>query len=494
MIPLLSREAMQAFDGHAIARGVPGAILMENAGRAATDALLARRPDARRFLVVCGAGNNGGDGYVVARQLATRGKTVEVAALTWPDTLTGDAKRAFDAWKAVGGTVIDGLPAVLDHDVVVDAVFGTGLSRPVEGPLRDALRRLREARWLAALDLPSGLDATTGTLFCEPPYAALTVTFGHWKAGLATPHGKEHAGEVVLVDIGVPPSVEGLSVVAYLATTDDAALHVRPRLRATHKHKEGRVLVVAGSRGATGALLLAGDGAIRAGAGLVTLATWDECADGVEARVREAMTARIDRKDVLASIEPHLRKAKVVVIGPGLGLDAHARELSRMVALHHQGPAVLDADALSHLAEKPSELADMKHPRVLLPHEGELARLLGTTSEVVARDRFRAVREAASITGATVVLKGPYTLVAHRDEVTAIDVGTPALATGGSGDVLAGIVGALLLQSPARAAAVLGVFVHGKAAEAWSRDHGDRGLRAAEIADRVPDVLASLLR
>ncbi len=493
MIPLLSREAMQAFDGRAIARGVPGAILMENAGRAATDVLLSRRPDARRVLVVCGAGNNGGDGYVVARHLHARGRDVEVVALAAPESLTGDAKGAHAAWRAVGGATRPDLPEVLEHDVVVDAIFGTGLSRRVEGPLAVAIARLDRARWVGALDLPSGLDATTGRLFADAPRAALTVTFGHWKAGLATPLGKEHAGEVVRVDLGVPADDGELTPRAHLCEEDDLARLLAPRPQATHKHREGRVVVVGGSPGMTGALLLAGDGAARAGAGLVTLATWGECADGVEARVREAMTARIDRADVMGSIQALLGRARVVVVGPGLGTDADARTLARHVALRHEGPVVLDADALFHVAENPAALAAVRHPRVLLPHEGELARLLGVTSRDIGDDRFGRAREAARLTGATVVLKGPFTVVAQGDELVAVDAGGPAMATGGSGDVLAGVVGALLLGASPKDAALLGVHLHGRAGEAWSRDHGDRGLLAGELAAHVPDVMRALL-
>lgn len=501
MRSVLSRAEMRAFDARAIASGVPGVVLMENAGRGAADVvegeLLGGKAAGARVVVVAGTGNNGGDGFVVARHLLARGATVDVVVIGDPSRVGGDAKSNLDALVGIGGAVremgdgaaLASLPLALrGADVVVDALFGTGLDREVGGLQAVAIAAMNAARArVVALDLPSGLDADTGVALGAAVEAKRTVTFGHYKLGLLTPGGARAAGIVHVADIGVPPLVERAA--AELVEASDVASWIVPRARDAHKNTAGHVAVVAGSPGKTGAARMVARAALRAGAGLVTIATWPESAAAVEAGAVEAMTARIDRASVASSVGAALEGKRVAVVGPGLGLDADARAVVDR-ALAFDGALVLDADALTHVAALPSWA---RADAILTPHPGECARLLGVTSAVVERDRFAAARSLASRTGAIVLLKGAYTLVASPDGRVAINpTGNAALATGGSGDVLAGIVGALACSLPPFEAACAAAFIHGLAADAWSADNGDRGLLASEIADLVPRTLTAL--
>lgn len=508
MIAVLGRAAARAFDRRAMDEGhVPGLLLMENAGRGAADVVerVARvRAAAPRVAVLAGSGGNGGDGYAVARHLVARGLRVTVLSSVDPDTLTGDARVMADAWRGIGGDVTvqdrdagSELDIVLaESDVVVDALFGIGLTRPLALDAQALIDRVNAADVVrVALDLPSGLDADTGAAQGAVIQAHHTVTFAHPKLGLYTTAGAAAAGVVHVVDLGVPASpLPGDGPGAWLVTPRDAAELLRPRSLAAHKGSAGRVLVIAGSRGKTGAALLAARGAHRAGAGLVTIATWPAVADAIEARVGESMTARIDPGAPEASLDALLATASVAVVGPGLGLGPEARKVVEHVVHGWRGVAVLDADALTHYSGRVHELARAAGPRVLTPHPGELARLLASSIQDVEGDRFAAIARTVELSRCNVLLKGPRTLVAGPGEVPRVNVsGSPVLASGGSGDVLAGILAAFACELVALDAAVLAAYVHGRAGELWAVDHGaDRGALASEIADRVPRVLAEL--
>ena len=522
MKPVLSRAQMRAYDQFAVeACHVPGVVLMENAGRGAADVIErilaenAAHPRSRalsdgaatRVVVVCGQGNNGGDGFVVARHLLARGFDVSCFLTGKSEKVTGDARINHDAYIDLGGRSVE-LPASADlaqlenevrrADLTVDALFGTGLARPIEGHLAEVVAIVnRAAAHRVSLDVPSGLDADTGMPLGDAVRADDTVTFGCLKLGLLTPDGAKLAGRVHLVDLGVPAIVlDKVGHIGEVVESSTVASWISRREANVHKHAAGSVLCIAGSAGKLGAALLVGRAALRAGAGLVTLASWPDAVQALELRVVELMTTRIDRADIAGSLDRALLAKRTVVIGPGLGLDQDAKTAVEHVLLRFEGPTIVDADALTLFAGRPEAFAAASGPIVLTPHPGEAARLLGVQSHDVERDRARAVRELAQRARATVVLKGARTMVAAASGPLYINTtGNPALATAGAGDVLAGILAALACVMPVERAAPAGVHIHGLAADRWRalRGGADRGLLAGELSDLVPTVLAALL-
>ncbi|MBI5535489.1 MAG: NAD(P)H-hydrate dehydratase [Deltaproteobacteria bacterium] len=504
---VLSREQIRAFDRVAIDDcKVPGLVLMENAGRGAAEVIWEHLPNPHaRVIVVCGAGNNGGDGFVVARHLDAYGALVTVWFIGDPDRLKGDALANHDAWVGLGKRVLvawsleelDQLEAALAvADVIVDAIFGTGLDREVKEPFSRVIDCINETRALRfALDLPSGLDANTGAPLGVAVRAHHTITFGALKLGLLTPTGAEHCGSIHVAQLGVPGSlIDQTGHDGEVITTAAVAAWLKPRAPSTHKHGAGNVLVVAGAPGKIGASLLAAQGALRAGAGLATIASWPEAVDALQSRVLEIMTARLDADRIEASLEEALQGRGAVAVGPGFGTDERAVKAIEHVVLRWDGPKVVDADAITAFAGRAEALASAKGKLILTPHPGEMGRLLGISRAQVEADRFSAVREAVRLTGAIVVLKGAHSLVGVPGAPVAINTaGAPTLATAGSGDVLCGLIAAFACSLQPSEAAIAGVHVHGLCGEAWAREHRvDRGMIAGEIAQGVPDVLAKL--
>jgi hydroxyethylthiazole kinase-like uncharacterized protein yjeF len=512
---VLSRAQVRDIDRRAtdLCR-VPSLLLMENAGRGAVEEIVAlfggRLPPRLEVVVVCGAGNNAGDGYVVARRLALLGANVQVLALADRDRLEGDALVNHDAYCGIGGRILvlsqgdnsagfaqDGAVVQLlaGAELIVDALLGTGVNREVVGLARQLIERVNAvpARKVA-LDLPSGLDADSGRVHGVAVQAELTVTFAAHKLGLLTPSGLLQAGRVVVKDIGVPLTErDGVGQSAWLVEGTDVARALPRRSPSAHKMSSGRVLVLAGSRGKTGAALLVARGALRAGAGLVTIASWPDALPVIAGRVLEAMTAELDPAQLSRTLDPLLEAADVVAIGPGFGLDAGARNVVERVLLGHSGTIVADADALTHFAGRLSALRATSR-LVLTPHPGELARLLGIDARAVEADRFAALTRAVEESGTTVLLKGPHTLIGTPGSAPRIGpASTPALATAGAGDVLCGVIAGLCCSVEPFVATWAGVYVHGLAAAGWALEHGaDRGLLASEVADRIPRVIAEL--
>jgi len=565
VIPVLTRAQMREYDRYAIeACHVPGIVLMENAGRGAADVIAAmieaQRPavsaavgrapaapalgavpsvppsrraavDAHaakarafpvrhvpapgqpatypldaRIVVVCGAGSNGGDGFVVARHLLARGAEVEVFLAAASEKVTGESRINHDAYIDLGGVFAE-LPegadlAVLEEalsraDFVVDALFGTGLGRPIRGHRAEVIAAINraEARCVA-LDLPSGLDADSGAPLGIAVHADDTVTFGHLKIGLLTPEGARLAGNIHVVDLGVPdrPILAHVGYVAEVINARTIGSYLTPRETSVYKHEAGDVLVVAGSAGKLGAALLTARAAMRTGAGLVTICTWPEAATALESRVVEVMTSRIDPERITASLDEALARRRAVAVGPGFGLDERARIAVDHIVLGWDGLKVVDADAITHFTDRAEALAEARGQIILTPHPGELGRLLGRSARAIEQDRFGAVREAVARTRATVVLKGARTIIAVPDGRMFICMaGNPALATAGSGDVLTGIIAALLCGLPPDRAACAGVLIHALAGDLWrARVGGDRGLLASEIAEEVPRIRSAL--
>jgi len=507
VIPVLSRAQMRAFDTHAIETcKVPSLVLMENAGRGAADVIeretLGGRAEGKRVVIVCGSGNNGGDGFVVGRHLLARGARVEAWLAGDTAKLTEDCRANHEAFSGLGGRVAIVKPQALDPlrvalagaDVVVDALFGTGLDRPIGALFAGVVGFVNDARARkVALDVPSGMNADTGVIMGTAVRAELTITFAHLKLGHLTGQGASLSGAVRVVDIGVPASLRADHAAGLTEARDVRAL-LLARPVDSHKYRAGHVAVLAGSRGKVGAALLAAHGALRGGAGAATIMTWADAASAIQARVVEVMTAQLEDDAPLADqLDTLLDHKRAVVIGPGFGTGERAREAVTHVLATYKGPIVADADALSMHAGALEDFAKASGHIILTPHAGELAKLLGTTAEEVDNDRFTAARTAAAKARAVVVLKGPYSVIAAPDgRVVVNPTGNPALATAGSGDVLAGLTGALACSLPPFEAAWCAAYLHGAAGDAWKARNGDRGLLASAIADEVPPVLRDL--
>lgn len=466
----LDRIAIQTF-------GIPGLTLMERAGRATFAALRRRWPEARRLAVLCGTGNNGGDGFVVARLAHEAGLVVEVLQVGDAARLAGDALAAAEALRAAGVEPRNFGPGRFpEADVVVDALFGTGLEREVTGVWREAVGAINASgAGVVAVDIPSGLHADTGAVLGAAVRAQVTVTFIGLKQGLFTAMGPDHCGTVLFDDLQVPPGVyASVTPAARRIRPEDLAVRLAPRPRGAHKGDHGHVLVVGGERGMAGAARMAGEAAARVGSGLVTVATRPEQA-AVLAGVRpELMCHGVEGpRDLL----PLLRRATVVAIGPGLGRSRWAQGLFTAV-LDTKLPLVVDADALNLLAAEPVARGNW----VLTPHPGEAARLLGSASQAVQADRFSAVAQLAQRYRAVAVLKGAGTLVQAEDgAVWLCDRGNPGMATGGMGDVLTGVIAGLAGQGlPLAEAAWAGVHLHAVAGDAAARD-GERGMLALDL-------------
>ncbi|MEZ4218624.1 MAG: NAD(P)H-hydrate dehydratase [Myxococcota bacterium] len=511
--PLATASEMRALDAHTIEHlGVPGEILMESAGRAVADVALAEwralgRGDAE-VLVACGRGHNGGDGFVVARHLHLLDVPVRAALLGGERAasgLRGDAAAAFARMRAVGVRCEGDRWRAPAAGVVVDALFGTGLSRALDGAAAAAVRRIARARAagcrVVAVDLPSGLDADTGAALGACVEADVTVAIGLPKLGLALEPGRARAGRIFVARIGIADAAPGVGPLAFAPTRAAAGALLPPRPATGHKGSFGHVLVAAGSEGKTGAAALAARAAARAGAGLVTVACPAGLGDVMETLCLEAMTAPLAdtaRRGLAAAAEDALlalaRERDVVALGPGIGREADTGDLVRAFAKRCERPLVLDADALFAFGDELERLRERGAPTVLTPHPGEAARLLGVRAADVNAGRVACARELARRSGAVAVLKGAPTVVAAPDGAIAVNpTGGPALASGGTGDVLTGAIAALVAQgADAFAAAVAAVFAHGLAGDRIGRRIGDAGLLAGDLADALPAALAAL--
>ena len=485
---------------------VPGLVLMENAGRGAAEAILKYwKGRADRVLVVCGVGNNGGDGFVVARQLVSVGRQAQVIAFGAADQLKGDAKHMADAWLGIGGAIQwVGESHELTHlqralgtcQLVVDALFGTGLSKPLRGIHLEAVGLINESRLpCCALDIPSGLDTDSGAVLGDAIRAELTVTFAYPKLGQYSTAACERVGELQTLSLGIPANAwERVGSSARRASNFDVVEWLPKRSATTHKGLAGRVAIVAGGPGTFGAALLAAQGALRAGAGLVTHIGYRPTIEALQSRVVEAMTRCLEPPGAQQQLAELLSKANSIVLGPGLGTGAESGELVRTTLQHASHPVVVDADALTLVAAAPNWLSQSPCKPILTPHVGELARLLDTDIASVEADRFTALARTVEKTQAVVVLKGAHTIVGAPNMLPLV-VGSPcpAMATGGVGDVLSGIIGALAATLEPWRAAACAVLWHNFAARRWSRLHAaDRGLLAHELADSLPDALAEL--
>jgi hydroxyethylthiazole kinase-like uncharacterized protein yjeF len=488
MFELLTSEEMGAADRLAIAGGVPGLVLMENAGRGVADEVTRRFPDAGTVAVLCGPGNNGGDGFVAARLLNEKGYAVRLGFDGDVDRLPPDASAMAKLWAGVVTPLSGALFA--DADVVVDALFGAGLARPIEGRLATLIEALNASgRPVVAVDVPSGIDGTTGAVRGVAVRAAATVTFFRLKPGHLLVPGREACGEVSVVDIGIPDEV--LATIKPRVFADEPPLWLAqfpwPKVEG-YKYTRGHAVVVSGPAYSTGAARLAAMGALRTGAGLVTVASPKDAVIVNASHLTAIMVREADDAAGLAALLADERK-NAVLIGPGTGVGDHTKALVR-AALASTAAVVLDADALTSFAQDRDELfvaiAGRDAPVAMTPHEGEFARLFGPAGE---GKKLKAVREAAARSGAIVLLKGPDTVVAAPDARASINAtASPWLATAGTGDTLAGIVLGLLAQRMEPFSAVsAAVWMHGRAAQLFGP-----GLISEDLAPMLPAVLREL--
>jgi hydroxyethylthiazole kinase-like uncharacterized protein yjeF len=458
--------------------GLDDGVLMERAGAASYALLRERFPRARRIAVLCGPGNNGGDGYVVARLARDAGLSVEVLAPNNPDKLSGDARQAWERWHvAAGMTTHNDFSRLSGCDVIVDALFGTGLERPLDAVWKAAVEAINASGLpVLALDIPSGLHADTGRVLGVAVRADVTLSFIGLKVGLFTGQGREHSGTILFDDLGVSSAVfEGRSPSARRLTAHNLKGLLKPRLHHAHKGDAGRVLIIGGQPGMPGATRLAGEAAYRAGAGLVTIATHPMHAAQISAARPELIVCGMNNENELTTL---LDRASVVALGPGLGSGDWGRMLWS-AACDTPKPLVVDADGLRLLAAQPHTRADW----ILTPHPGEAAALLDVTAEDVQSDRVRVARAIATLYGGVCVLKGSGTVIADATNPTVwlCDRGTPALAAAGTGDVLTGAIVALLAQGlGSMDAARMGVWAHAVAGERMA-EYGERGVMAGDL-------------
>ena len=499
--------------------GIPSLVLMENAGRQVVAAMEAMHGELldRQVAVLCGHGNNGGDGFVVARTLMQRGVSVSVFLMGRVADVRGDARVNLEILGRLGVTVVEigdsqawelHFSEVRDCSIIVDAIFGTGLNAPVSGLIESVIADVNAAGiTVVSIDVPYGLSADAVEQIGESIEADTTVTLGAPKLPLVLPPGETRAGDVVIADIGIPAevidSLEGPRIA--LLTRHSMRELVTPRVPESHKGDYGRVLIVAGSRGKTGAAHLAAVGALRSGAGLVTVATPASCQAVVATMGPEYMTeaigeiagspgesAGIDPDDVERVLE---MARDVIAVGPGLGQASATRRFITALVDRATMPLVIDADGLNAFSENPDRLAGREGRDVIItPHPGEMARLVGMSTDEVQASRLEIARNFAVAHHVYVVLKGHRTLIATPDERTFINpTGNPGMATGGTGDVLTGMIAAWLAQLlDAEAACKVAVYLHGMAGDLAEADEGEVAMTSTDLAGHIGDAILEL--
>lgn len=505
---------MQAIDRKAIdGCGIPSAALMESAG-----AEVARKVEqvldvltGKTICVFAGKGNNGGDGFVAARRLHNKGAKIKVFLLTSKDEVAGDARIYLNVLVNTGVDIVEltgerdwdkARFATAFADCLIDALVGTGFHGEISGDMAEIVKLINAAgKPVVAVDIPSGIDADTGQVRGVAVEASHTVTFALPKPGLFFQPGATYAGELTVADIGIPVEVTGDSNIKQNIITADYVRQVLPRRQAwAHKGSCGRVLVIAGSQGLTGAAALTASSAVRSGAGLVTLGIAASLNPIMESKVTEVMTKPLPETawgtlgpDAVPYIQKLAAACDVLAIGPGLGREEATSEVVQLTVRNAQCPLVIDADAINALADCTEILLESEALAVLTPHPGELARLTGLSAEKINADRLTAAREAAADLGCIVVLKGAATVVAFPDgEVFINPTGNAGMATGGTGDVLTGVIAAFIAQGlTSHDAAVAGVYIHGLAGD-FAAQSGLIGMMAGDVLQAIPAAIQAV--
>jgi ADP-dependent NAD(P)H-hydrate dehydratase / NAD(P)H-hydrate epimerase len=515
MLKILTSQQMRAVDRTAIDEiGIPGPVLMENAGLRVVDEILKLFPEPSqvRIVVVAGKGNNGGDGLVIARHLSLRGGKPAVLLLAAKDDLKGDAALNLAAAEKSGVEVVDASTelcwkkqkmTLLHASIIVDAIFGTGLDKPATGIYALAIEDINKARgFTVAVDIPSGLSSDVFTLIGPAVKANLTVALAAPKIGHIFPPASDLCGRLVIADIGIPGFLlDAADLKLAMTERKDTLPLFAPRRRDGHKGLYGHLLVLAGSVGKTGAAVLTGKAALRMGAGLVTIATAGRALSIVARGMMELMTEPLPETpagtvaaEALPAVERILKGKNAVVIGPGLSTDPSTAAFLLSLIPRLKIPAVIDADGLNILAGKIDMLKKLTQPVVLTPHPGEFARLTGKTVAEVLDQRLDLAPAFAREYNVILVLKGHRTLIAAPDgRVFVNPTGNPGMATGGSGDVLSGLIGSLIVQSKDILAATrAAVYVHGLSGDLAAAKLGERALIAGDLIRFLPAAVKSL--
>ncbi len=512
---ILNADQMREADRRTIQDiGLASLVLMENAGRQVVAAIESLYPDLadRRVAIVCGKGNNGGDGFVVARTLHQRGVEVSVFVIGKVTEIKGDARINLEILGRIGQTVVEvadetawelhGME-ITGHDLIIDAMFGIGLSAPLTGFYETVVADINEGGVpIVSIDMPSGMSADTCDLIGDAIDATVTVTLGAPKLPLVLPPAESKSGEVVVADIGIPADIfdqlEGPHI--ELLTREQMRPLIPARAVDAHKGDCGRVVVVAGSIGKAGAAVLCAHGAMRSGAGLVTVASPRSCQPTIAAHGVEYMTEGLDETPAgtvhFSAVSAVLAiDADVIVAGPGLGRGEGVTTFIRELIDKYDGPLVLDADALNAFADEPSLLVGREgRDLIITPHPGEMARLVGCSVEDLQADRIGIATDFAKRHQLYVVLKGYRTLVVTPDEKVFVNpTGCAGMATGGTGDVLAGMLAAWLGQLlDAEAACRLAVYLHGAGGELAEPDHGEVSMTAGDLVEHIGDAVLEL--
>jgi len=485
--------------------GIPGAVLMERAGLAVVSRVI-EILQGRRVLVIAGTGNNGGDGIMAARELHNQGYRVSVVIAGKEDGLSPDAKAQYKAASAFGVPIrFASTPRPEDFHgaLVVDALFGTGLSKEIKGPLARTIELINNSGCpVVSVDIPSGVSADTGQVLGPAVQAGITVTFGVLKRGHMLYPGAELSGEVFVHDIGFPRELLG-DITCNVLDARDLSVLVPERARDSHKGEFGHLLILAGSRGKTGAAFMASEAALRTGAGLVTLAAPEALADIYQSGVSEAMVLPLPSTGegtlsylaLEGILEFAADKATALAIGPGLGLNNETAKLVREILANSPVPVVLDADGINALGERAAEiLGKSRSPVMLTPHPGEFGRISGMSVADIQADRPAAAQALAKKCGAHVVLKGAPTVIAGPEgELFINTTGGPALSKGGTGDVLTGMAGAFSAMGMSMLeASLLGVYLHGLAGDIAAEDLGDFSVLASDVIGSIPEAFGYL--
>ncbi len=514
---VVKANEMQEMDRKTIHElGIPGIVLMENAGRGASRAFLEHflPPPEAKVLIVCGRGNNGGDGYVVARYLAGAGLRPTVLILSSMEKISGDAAINLKIIRSMGIEIFEiqdeskwnEQKTRLAHShYIVDAILGTGLNSPVRGFYGKVIDQINESgKALMAIDIPSGLNADNGRVMGKAIRANLTVTFGFPKVGQVVYPGVELVGRLVRIDISIPESVAN-QVPGNMQMTEpeDFAHLLEDPKQDVHKGNRGHLLILAGSTGKTGAATMAAIGAIRAGSGLVTVGIPASLNHIMEEKLTEAMTVPLPEtnegtlsKKAKNKILELLEGKTALAIGPGISSNPETVELICTIISETSIPIIVDADGLNALASNMDILSECKSPVVLTPHPGEMSRLTGLSTSEIQSDRVKTALDFVSVYPCTLVLKGARSIIAQANGRLFINpTGNPALASGGSGDVLTGLIGGFLARGwTPQIAAVAGTYIHGLAADYLAEDMGTVGILAGELLHVVPEIMRSLSR
>ncbi len=513
---LCSASEVMALDRQAIDHlGIPGVVLMENAGRSCCDLFTQKFSDhfPASVLVLAGRGNNGGDGYVMARILSERGWRVTTLVLGLEENISGDARVMLNIIRKLGLPVsfVENLPTLQNSfikaapNLIIDAIFGTGLNSDVRGLQAEAIALINESTAsVFSVDIPSGVDGSTGRVCGVAVQADLTATFDHAKIGHGSQPGAIYAGDLKVVDIGIPlAGRQDFSSNVHLLDESEAQSLLPDRSAIGHKGKFGHLLVLAGSPGKTGAAALSGNAAVRSGCGLVTVATPAAVHDILEVKLTEAMSCPLADQEGLLSLQAQLQIEQLLVdrqalaLGPGLGQSSELAKLIRALVTNTTVPIVVDADGLNLLANQPECLHDRSdQPLILTPHPGEMARLTGLKVSEIEANRFEVAQQFATKYGVVLLLKGVRTLIVAPDgRVNINSTGNDGLASGGSGDVLTGLIGGLLAQGmDGFSAASLGAWLHGRAADLVKKIQGTAGMAASDLLPQLPVARQELVK